>query len=212
VGSVTKSAIDQLGMQAFAAEMKAHAETYEHIGEVPIYAYCLRTMWDSKRDQRRIEVKPEDAWITLDREFPAAPPILWDYFNDPELRRQMLDVEGVTVSGVKHGRMGVGTIHHCAHGTDTTTDFLILDWRPFEYQTVQMVGVSMDLKGYLTMRLTPTSAGTRMSILLSEFKTEHPVFKMAARLMRPIFRRQFLSSFAATLENLGQMVSRDHTT
>ena len=54
----SKAAVDSLGLQDFTCEMKDHSESYDHIGEVQMYAYCLKTMWEREREKRRIRLTP----------------------------------------------------------------------------------------------------------------------------------------------------------
>lgn len=205
----TQVAIAKLGMEAFTAEMKPLRETYDHIGEVPMYAYDLRAVWLREREKRRVLVSPESAWFVLEMDLPAPPSLVWDYYNDPEKRRRALGVPGVTVSGMQRGRMGAGTIYHCMHGTAKSTDFIVVDWRPFEYISEEVVGLPLHLVGHATVHLTPAGEGTRVSVRIAEMTAPNPLVAAIYRVVRLMFKRMFAQTYIHAFEMIPQMIEED---
>jgi hypothetical protein len=205
----TESAINALGLQDFSCEMEPHSESYDHIGEVKMFAYCLKTMWEREREKRRDVIAPEACWFAVEAEFPAPPHMIWDYFNEPEKRRRLLGVEGVTLSSDKHGRMGVGSIHHCAHGKESTTDFLIVDWKPFEHMTEMLAGMPMKLAGKCTTRLSPTESGTRVACIYDHFHSSSALFEMIFRIISPVFKTVLQKDSARMFNVLREMLAED---
>lgn len=206
----SKAAIDALGLQDFACEMYPHSETYEHIGEVPMYAYCLKTMWEREREKRRVFVKPEDAWMIVQRDIPFPPAAVWDLFNTPDKRREMLAVEGVSITGKSNGRTSAGSTVHCYHGTAAPTDFVIVDWKPFEYMTEDVSGIPMKLSGRCTTRFTPTGDGTRLAIYFSKLVSTHPVYKIVSRAMTPMLKKELAKDFTKVFTNAQRILEEEH--
>jgi hypothetical protein len=135
------AAVKELKLEDFTCEMTAYNDSYEHIGEVKMYAYCLKTMWEKRREMHRDVVDPDTAWFQYETDISAPPAIVWEYLYAPEQRFRAMDVQSFTLSGNKNGRTGVGATFHCAHGKDTQTDFAILDWMPFDYATERLSGL-----------------------------------------------------------------------
>jgi len=112
--------------------LRAHAETYEHIGEIPGYVYDLQQRWQEEQDARRVRLHPGEADIhwTFDLAAPAA--LVWEWNTDASRRtRWAEDVVRVDVQTVG-GRRGVGTTNHCVHGKDSHLEEIV-DWWPMEY-------------------------------------------------------------------------------
>ncbi len=141
-------------------------EHYEHLGDVQTFSLDIRARYDAMVAQRRIVISEGEAHIVTSYDFPVPPPSLWDWLNDPQKRSQYYSMgESLTFLHVllPGGRRGVGTRTHCVHGKKLDMIETVLDWRPFDYYTVdQSAGGQFTLRA--TFRLTPTSKGTHLEI------------------------------------------------
>jgi hypothetical protein len=205
----SEAAVNQLGLQDFTCEMQSHSETYDHIGEVKMYAYCLKTMWEREREKRREMLTPDTAWFTVEDDIPASPAIVWDYYTDPQRKVVALGVKGITISSKKSGRMGVGSVTHCAHGGASTTDFLVLDWKPFEYITEQLTGLPMGMIGQTTLNLAPTATGTHVALTIGYPRGSNTFSNLAARMMRPMMKGMLAKDYIKTFNNMRQLILDD---
>lgn len=206
----SEAAINALGLQAFTCEMRDHQETYEHIGDVKMFAYCLKTMWEREREKRRIMVDKAQAWMLVEGDVSVPPAVVWDYLTEPNHKREIFAVQGMSLSNVKNGRVGVGSVQHCAHGTDTTTDFVIMDWRPFEYISEAIIGLPMGMTGFVTTYLTPTETGTHITWAFEPINGKNTLSKLMARAMGRILKKELGKDYAKINQRLGDMLAAEY--
>jgi uncharacterized protein YndB with AHSA1/START domain len=137
------------------------SESYD-IGEVNIFVANLSEGYKTRRDQRRVVVERSEADLVYELEYPAPPPVVWDWLNDPHKRLQW-EYAGRQMYpfSMPGGRTDVGAINHCVHGNHLTMVETVLDWRPFDYFTVVQDVLQVALMKSTT-RLIPTEGGTRM--------------------------------------------------
>jgi len=165
--------------------MHPERETYEHLGEVKTYSLDLRKRYQELTEARRVFLAPDEADVTVAHDFPAPPPVIWDWLNDPAKR---------TLWGIKDshwsanlrpgGRTGTGASNHCAHGKEGRVE-TILDWRPFDYVTFQAYDTnSPQMIMTQTIQLEPTAdgKGTRLQTYI-KMQTPLPPW-----LSRPVTR------------------------
>jgi hypothetical protein len=139
-------------------------ETYEHLGDVQTYSLNLRPRYELLIESRRIAVTHEDAHVVVSLDYSAPLPVVWEWLNDP-FKRPLYSPEPVVFKPISlpGGRTGVGARTHCIHGKEVAMEETVLDWRPFEYYTVeQKMGLFTEQATY---QLSPTSdGGTRLEI------------------------------------------------
>jgi Protein of unknown function (DUF2652)/Polyketide cyclase / dehydrase and lipid transport len=205
----SEAAVNSLGLQDFTCEMKAHSETYEHIGEVKMYAYCLKTMWEQRREQRRLVIDPAKPWFKVEADIPAPPAMVWGYLHSTEMRRQGFNVKGVSLSQGQNGRTGTGSVYHCEHGGSSTTDFAILDWQPFDYFTERVSGMPMKMAGSYTMRLVATEQGTHITIVGEFPSLPSGIMNLPARLMATMMSGAVAKGYANLLELVREAVAKE---
>lgn len=206
----SEAAIQKLELQEFTCEMKAHAETYEHIGEVKMFAYCLKTMWEREREKRRDVVEGAAAMVMVEADYPYPQPLVWDYMNEPERQGKWMGVTSMSLFNLNHGRKGVGTQAHCVHSKGDTTDMDVTDWRPFDYVTYDMV-VTMGIRAKITVRLAATPTGTHVMWIIGKPYSPHPLAHfIGRRLMYPMLRREFRKIFSGYVQPLRAMLDADH--
>jgi Protein of unknown function (DUF2652) len=155
----------------------AHRLLKNHVGEATgwrayvllTFSYDLQSRYKEIIEARRVFVSPEDALVVLARDYPVSAPVLWDWLNDPR-RRNLYAQRGSEFRSIflPHGRRGVGAITHCTHGAQISMKETVLDWKPFDYFTVErdsgkLIGVQI-----MTFLLTPLeSGGTRLNLNLT---------------------------------------------
>ncbi len=162
----TEAAVDALGINEFVEEMQEHTEEIPDVGEVKLYVEDLVPVWQRESKRRGVFVDLKDAFFVIETEVPAEPPLVWDYFTKPEYRTIMMGSDSMNVTDKNSGRTNEGAVYVCAHG-DAKVLQPVLDWRPFEYYTIEMpwpAGLSVQI----TTRFIPVEAGTRVVGLCSK--------------------------------------------
>jgi hypothetical protein len=160
----SQAAAQRLDLTAYCDDLVPHSETYEHLGEVPMCVHDLRTVLEKYRTKNRQFVSPQEAWVTYEIELPFPAGLIWDYLTKPELEAGFQHYDYAERTDASGGRVSEGSAFHCAHG-DLHVYSKILDWKPFEYYTMQQS--VLGLTYYCTRRLTPIENGTRLSLYLS---------------------------------------------
>lgn len=182
---LTASALDCLGVHPQG--LVEGVESYEHLGAVPIHVMDLHARYEVLLGARRVVVEPADAIISLQTELPASPPEVWSWLNEPEKRRLItLQPNRVRFIPILQpgGRTAVGAVTHCVHGAAIDMRETVLDWKPFDYFTVEQDNGAMGLL-QLTMRLEPLADGsqTRLQMCLKGDLRRVPSF-----LNRPLIK------------------------
>jgi hypothetical protein len=180
----TTKSLEKMGLRLDRGHTQA--EQYEHLGDVDTFSIDLHARYKDLTDQRRILVTPEDAYAMITQDFPASPPITWGWLTEPQKRN--LWIKGTQWSAVVRpgGRTGPGARNHCAHGKSVTVEH-ILDWRPFEYYTVeQNAGPIVFI---ITERIEPISGGTRLTAC-AKIKTSLPTWfaRVFCRFILKVFK------------------------
>ncbi len=149
------------------------SETYD-IGEVKIFVTNLKERYQTLRELRRVIVDRADADLIFEYDYPAPPPVVWDWLNDPQKRLQWEYADRrIFPLFMPKGRTTAGAVSHCMHGKTLAMVETVLDWRPFDYFTVtQDVHNAVILT--ITFELVPTPAGTHMSFIC-KLKPQIPV-------------------------------------
>jgi uncharacterized protein YndB with AHSA1/START domain len=156
----TQSVMDALGLEDFQNSLTPHRETFADVGDVQMYVYDMHKVWERLKDTVRIEVRPEEANIIQELEFPVPPSLLWEYLTKPEYRAILLGATKLELRNQAQGRTAVDSAFYCYHG-NMETQQLILDWRPFEQFTTDDFN-PWKVTSTITYKLEPTHAGTRL--------------------------------------------------
>ncbi len=159
-------------LSELAYPLVAHAETYEHLGEVRMQVLDLRKVWEREQEKHRFVVTPQEAWLTFEWEAPGcAASTVWEYLTTPRLEQEWAGYDRVERTDSLGGRMQVDALYHCAHGQ---VHFFnrILDWKPFEYVSLEQ-NISLGIKLVQTRWLHESPAGTKLVFTIRE--PEEPV-------------------------------------
>jgi uncharacterized protein YndB with AHSA1/START domain len=154
----------QLTLTDYCDRLVQHAETYEHIGEVPMCVHDLKPVWERYQAKHRAFVDAKDAWIKCEVDMPYPPALIWEYLTKPDLEAGFLHYDYGERTDILGGRVREGSGFHCAHG-DLHVNSKILDWKPFEYYTMEQSALGLTYMS--TRRLTPLEHGTRVGIYLT---------------------------------------------
>lgn len=171
----TQKSLERIGLKP--QELKAHTqvENYEHLGDVQTYSLDLRSRYKEIVEARHVFLEANDADLVFVNDFNAPPSVVWEWMTDPQKRTRWMHERVWSAQSRPDGRNGVGARNHCAHGKDVAIE-TILDWRPFDYVTVeQLVSGSKLIE---TIQLESISSGTRV----------HTHIQIVNSLPRPIKR------------------------
>ncbi|HEX5828145.1 MAG TPA: DUF2652 domain-containing protein [Candidatus Limnocylindrales bacterium] len=182
-GLFSQAAVDAAGLDPVALGMRAHAETYDRIGEIQLWAQDLDLRWREEEARARVFVRPEESILTVTASTTAPPQVAWEFLTTPGQRMSWQPwVSGVEVRGASGGRRGVGSANHCRHGKDAVVEE-ILDWRPYDYvtdrTTIETPAGPVALPH--TIELEPVPDGTRI-----HFRFAAPRTKRERALAAPI--------------------------
>jgi hypothetical protein len=140
------------------------SETYD-IGEVKIFVTNLKDRYQALQDLRHVIVDRVEADLIYEYDYPAPPPVVWDWLNDPQKRllweyadRRMFPIF------LPKGRTTTGAVNHCLHGKNLVMVETVLDWRPFDYFTVTQ-DVLQAVLMTITFQLLPTATGTHLNYI-----------------------------------------------
>lgn len=202
---ITKTALMNMGIPTDSAyELK---EKYDHLGEITTYIFELTPNYQKWIDSRRVVVAPEDADLTVQTITDLPPYEVWDVLNDPSNRIKWEHLDSIQGSD---DRPSIGRQNICLEENKVFKEIL-LDWKPFEYFTVERVlpirkRDSKNIQAFTTFLLTPTENGGTNLQINSKIDSSLPDFverKIAGYLLRymkiePAYKN--LSSFLARTE------------
>lgn len=148
-------------------------ESYDHFGEVLTSSINLEEKYKEYTAHRKVFLSADEADVTIAHTFSAAPPVIWDWLNDPVKRNKWAKGAHWTIKGRPSGRTGPSANNHC---TNSNLIEHILDWRPFHYFTVCYHRGWF--KAVITGELTPENSRTNL----------HWRFKLEGKLPRWLLR------------------------
>jgi len=184
----TRASLDHLGIQP--GDMHQQVEHYKHLGEVTTYNLDLRQRYKEIAESRRIFIPAEESDVVFSMNVAVPQPVVWDWMTDPDKRNFYMTNVNWSAAVRNGGRTGVGSKNHCSHGKDAVTVETVLDWKPFDYYTVESDN-KMDEETMMdtiqTIHLEPRNgnAETRLHIHLKLKKRN-----LISRLMIKMFAKQ----------------------
>ena len=160
----TDAVLDHMGCQP--TNLHTQIEEYD-LGQVQTHSFDLHPRYHALIEARRVVVPPEQAHRVYVVECAASPPTVWEWLNDPR-RRLEWEHRHIRPALRPGGRTAAGATNHCVHGKSVSMIETILDWRPFEYFTVDKISCvkTAPIDFTVTYRLEPVSAGacTRLTV------------------------------------------------
>ncbi len=161
-------------------------ETYEHLGTVSTRTLDLLPRYEAIISARRVVVTAEEADIITVHEFNAPLAVTWDWIMDIKKRTEAMgDMGSWKVISRNKGRTGAGASNHCAHGRGGESTETIMDWRPFEYATVDNIDGRVQWREMTILTPQENDSCTRVESRIKLLKP-FPLF-----LVRFMMKRQF---------------------
>jgi hypothetical protein len=201
------TAIQQLGLADICATMTPHIEEYEHLGEVKAWVQDMHPVWQAKKDQTRIHLRPEEIFLQVGTDIHLPPELVWDYLIQPEHFNVLAGGSRTEIAQRKEGRITVGTIYQCFHG-DTLMPQTILEWQPFERSLVQaLLPIPVKNTFFLVeLRLEPTPQGTRLLQVFGKITGPLP-----GRLVAKLFFKLMAKAAQRDIDNFKKHIEDDHS-
>jgi hypothetical protein len=169
---ITDACMNLTGLDPPALNMRRHAETYEHVGEVAGWIEDLEQAWLAYRERKQVYVDDKHAAFSYTTFLPAPPALVWEYISSPLLRAQW----GLGLDRIDQldptGRRRQGTINHCMHGADMILQEFI-DWRPPRYYTSKAT-LPSGFSVISTHEIEPAEGGALMHDRFQKPKGKHP--------------------------------------
>ncbi len=181
---LTEKAVEH--MQVWPEGMHEQTESYEHLGDVKTRSLNLRARYQALIEARRVFITREEADFVHTQDFAAPPHVVWDWMNDPRKRVLWSDFDEIISVVRPGGRLGMGARNHCMHGKKLETVETILDWRPFDYWTIELSNGPM----VGTSQLEPLSDGsaTRLHLhLIGKMPLPKPLLRLMLKFMMKSF-------------------------
>jgi hypothetical protein len=162
-------------------------EAVEFAGSpIKTFGLNLQARYEAALENRQVVVSPEIADAGLTFEIDAPPPVVWEWLNDPQKRNQWWESYTRWTKRLRPGgRTGPGAINHCDHGVGSMLE-TVLDWRPFDYFTVEMHITPGHFELFQTTYLEALPNGKTMVKIYYQLQNPHlrwmarPVCRFAA--------------------------------
>ena len=203
----TGQALQHMAIQP--AGLYRQRESYEHLGEIEILCIDLHERYKGIMETKRVIISQEEAEFSHTFDFQVPPQVLWHWLTDTEKKNLVGEGEMVfTATFRPGGRSGAGASNHCAHGKNLKGSLLetILDWRPFDYFTVELSEGKMVM--WITYKLEPISngKGTRLHHLVQIISTPLPI----PRFLRPLLFGPMMEKTAhANCQAIAKYISKE---
>jgi hypothetical protein len=178
---LTQKSLERCGLSANDLNPHSQIENYEHLGDVQTYSFDLRSRYKELVEARHVFLEVHEADLVFVNDFNAPPPVIWEWMTDPQKRTRWMYHRTWSAQSRPQGRNGVGAHNHCAHGKDVALE-TILDWRPFNYVTVeQLVSGSTMIE---TIKLEAIATGTRVQTHIKiESTLPRPIQRLITRVI-----------------------------
>jgi uncharacterized protein YndB with AHSA1/START domain len=197
----TDAVVETMGVDPRALRMRRHAEQVDDMGRTQGWIQDLHERWAEERERRRLKVSADQAASVMSYDLPAPRPLVWSFLTEPGMRAAWDPLVKRVDEASPAGRRGTGTRNHCVHGKEVVLEE-ILDWRPFDYYTVEVTSPMPLLKPIrVTIELEETPDGTRVT----EYWSHAPGF--GQRLAFGIVMRMMASKFTGSQESLRSMLA-----
>jgi len=168
----TARALESMAMQL--EDAYPQVENYEHLGDTQTYSLNLHDSYQRMTDARQLTVSEQEAEMAFAVEFPAEPPIVWEWLNDP-VKKNAYQTHNIFSYGLRsRGRTLAGAQNHCAHGKTNILE-IIAAWRPFKFFTSEYP-LAKSMKLLTTHRLEAIESGTRVTIAAKIYMPFAPRF------------------------------------
>lgn len=190
-------------LQMAPADLHRQVETYEHLGDVDVCCMDLHQRYKEMKEAQRVTVGIDEADVVFTHDFPATPPVVWDWVNAPTKRVQWAGFDEFRVVRGPSGRTGSGTQNHCIHDAKLLNSEMIVDWRPFDYWTQESATGPLRM----TYEILPLDDGrnTRMKMLV------RGQMRLPGFIRKPLLNYLFNKMFAMNtlLDKLHELIIKE---
>ena len=152
----SEAALSQMHLSP--ALLYASEEEYDHLGKIRTYSSDLHRRYDEILEQRRVALSGEEVHAEFVYDFDMPRPVVWDWLNDTSKRTRWMQRSSWQPEVRMNGRTEPGAKNHCSSFEVMEH---VLDWRPFDYYTVRLVGGPLSVLA--TISLDPIPSGTRVT-------------------------------------------------
>lgn len=181
----TRGTLEALGVNAEDLGFLPFTETFPDLGDVPVFVQNLEEQWAQEQDRTRVFVTEAEALGQLEVVFSAPPPVVWEYFTDPQMRLEW-QLGLTSIDEDVDGRRGIDTVNHCAHGSDTNIQ-RVVDWRPFSSFTTADETEGSPIVLTVTTDFAPVDEGTVVTLRLLSDPPE--MWPMVADELLPVLEK-----------------------
>ncbi|MEO8625185.1 MAG: DUF2652 domain-containing protein [Candidatus Limnocylindrales bacterium] len=157
----TAAAVDALGLDPGALELRSGGESIEHLGHVDTYTLDLEARWQAESGERRLDIAEGDAAFDVETTLAAEPSVVWAHLTSPALRTRWEGPIRIDETS-QGGRRGVGTTAQCVTGRLATLEEIV-DWQPYDRVAWKLAVPGVGPVA-ATADLDPTENGTRLRL------------------------------------------------
>ena len=135
----TEAAAARLPIDEVCGELIEHEDEIEDQGNVSTRLMCLHSRWEAalQNEDHRVVIAPGQRWVETQVQLSVPPQVAWNYITLPEHKKEWLGMAKVDHTPFRGNAYGNGSKYHCAHGEAGNFDYEVVDWRPFEYLTIE---------------------------------------------------------------------------
>ena len=181
-------------------------ETYEFLGEIQTLSLNLHDRYTVIIEARKVIVSPEESDHSFIFDFKAPAPLIWHWLTDTEKKTLLAGGNAVfTARARPGGRTGPGASNHCAHGKDLKGSLVetILDWRPFDYYTVESIDGKRIMRQTYILESNPGGTETRLHIRTMMISPSLPRF-IRRLMLKMVFSKMMLGTCQAVANYIAQ--------
>ncbi|MFL5686157.1 MAG: DUF2652 domain-containing protein [Chloroflexota bacterium] len=157
----TAAAVDALGLDPEALQLRPGAEDIEHLGRVETFTLDLEARWQHDSTIHRLDIADTDLAFDIEATFGADPSVIWAYLTSPALRTGWEGPLAIEESSAG-GRRGVGTTVQCVTGRLATLEEIV-DWQPYDRVAWRLAVPGVGPVA-ATADLDRTESGTRLRL------------------------------------------------
>ena len=199
----TQPAWERLGLHEVTS-LAEHDEDIPDFGLVTTYVQDLGEVYHLT-DRPDITLDDSQLILTQEADVPMSPAVVWDYYSSPVFRNILIGAEKVEITDRVGGRVGVGTVYQCYHGSRVTPQ-KILQWEPFtKVVTEDSFPKPMKGSGLVVTHLEETPSGTHITRRWGALRG--PLWMRALFPIAMIFIRRMATQ---TFDDFIEAISADH--
>lgn len=206
---ITEAAAQAMLIPDFFAGARGHLESSD-MGDTHCYVYDVRQVWEGRRAAVRIVVSREEplAFESLECDLAVPPATAWNYLVDAEQQMRWRGLDRVTMTDLKGGRVGPGSVQHCAHGKETTVH-RVVDWRPFDYVTYHILLPFGAVVRQMVEFRPLDGAGTHVSMRCAQPEAGNALATTLSRLMLKFLAGKLVEQQRTSKATLERVVAED---